>query len=432
MHNGRRTFVLSRGLEYFSESELNMQIGRGREGWPIAILKELVDNALDAAETAGVAPVVDIETSYEGFLVRDNGPGIPKSTIEGSLDYNVRVSNKLGYVTPTRGRLGNALMVVWAAPYVDADESRIIIRTQGRRHEINVRLDRIEQQPAVDHDVHADTLQNGTEIHLAWPNSASLLSGAGNDDFYKNSEKTARELVEEYSAFNPHATFTLDGVTYPATCPDWKKWKPNDRLCAHWYTSETFRDLVAHYVASERYGADPVTIRAFVSGFRGLSSTGKQKVITAGFKRDQLSELVEGDDLDDAALSTLLTRMKAESRPPRPSTLGVLGKEALIQWMVNCGDVEEGSIKYRKVAGSEGGMPFVMETVFGVHREDCAGDRRIVTGMNWSPTLGIPIREIRSVLQAGRIDANDPVTYVIHLVRPEWNYTGRGKGSVVL
>ena len=75
MHNGRRTFVLSRGLEYFSVSERNMQIGRGREEWPIAILKELVDNALDAAESAGVSPVVDIETSHEGFLVRDNGPG---------------------------------------------------------------------------------------------------------------------------------------------------------------------------------------------------------------------------------------------------------------------------------------------------------------------------------------------------------------------
>ena len=40
----------------FSESELNMQIGRGREEWPIAILKELVDNALDASESAGVSP----------------------------------------------------------------------------------------------------------------------------------------------------------------------------------------------------------------------------------------------------------------------------------------------------------------------------------------------------------------------------------------
>ena len=176
MHNGRRTFVLSRGLEYFTESELDMQIGGGRDEWPIAILKELVDNALDAAEAAGVSPVVDIEVTDDGFLVRDNGPGIPATTIEKSFDYNVRVSDKLGYVTPTRGRLGNALMVVWAAPYVDAGESRIIIRTQGRRHEITVRLDRIEQCPAIDQEVHADTLEIGTEIRLSWPDSSLLTA----------------------------------------------------------------------------------------------------------------------------------------------------------------------------------------------------------------------------------------------------------------
>ena len=50
-----------------------MQIGRGREEWPIAILKELVDNALDAAETAGVFPVVNIEITDEGGCAAGTG-----------------------------------------------------------------------------------------------------------------------------------------------------------------------------------------------------------------------------------------------------------------------------------------------------------------------------------------------------------------------
>ena len=315
---------------------------------------------------------------------------------------------------------------------MDTSESRIIIRTQGRRHELTVRLDRIEQRPAVDHEVHADTLEIGTEIRLIWPDSSSLLRNGEDDNFYKNSDRTARELVKEYSAFNPHATFTLDGETYSATCPDWKKWNPNERLCAHWYTPETFRDRVGHDVASERYGADPVTIRAFVSGFKGLSSTGKQKIVTNGFKRDHLSEMINGRDLDHDALDTLLGRMQEESRAPRPSALGVIGKDTLTRWMVDHDGVEEWSIKYRKRTGLEGNMPWVLETAFGVHREDCAGNRRIITGLNWSPTLGIPIQEIRSVIQSQRLDLGDPVTYLIHLVRPEWKFTGRGKGTVVL
>lgn len=308
-----------------------MQIGRPRWKWPVAILKELIDNALDAAESSDVDPVITVTTSEDGFMVTDNGPAIPEETIAGSLDYNVRVSDKMGYVTPTRGRLGNALMVVWAAPYVDTGESRITIRTQGRRHEIRVCVDHIERAPAVEHDVHEGHLENGTEIKVFWPDSACSLVGVKEYDFYKNSPLTVRALIQDFAAFNPHATLTLNGDTISATRPSWKKWSPNERLCPHWYTPETFRELVAHYVASERYGADPVTVRAFVAGFRGLSSTGRQKSVTEGFKRDHLAELVvdNGRDLDQEALVTLLDRMRAASRPPGPTSLGIIGREHL-------------------------------------------------------------------------------------------------------
>lgn len=41
----RTTFQMSRVLEFFSEKELQMQIGFPRQLWPIALLKELIDNA---------------------------------------------------------------------------------------------------------------------------------------------------------------------------------------------------------------------------------------------------------------------------------------------------------------------------------------------------------------------------------------------------
>ena len=52
----RQTFTLSRALEFFSERELITQIGYDRNWWPIALTKELIDNALDACETAGRPP----------------------------------------------------------------------------------------------------------------------------------------------------------------------------------------------------------------------------------------------------------------------------------------------------------------------------------------------------------------------------------------
>ena len=53
----RETFITNRSLEFFSEKELSMQIGHSRQLWPAAILKELVDNALDACETARIWPL---------------------------------------------------------------------------------------------------------------------------------------------------------------------------------------------------------------------------------------------------------------------------------------------------------------------------------------------------------------------------------------
>ena len=48
----RIAFEQSRELEFFDEKELNLQIGTARGSWALAILKELVDNALDACEKA--------------------------------------------------------------------------------------------------------------------------------------------------------------------------------------------------------------------------------------------------------------------------------------------------------------------------------------------------------------------------------------------
>jgi hypothetical protein len=52
----RTTFETSRLLEFFTEKELQMQIGHPKAAWPIALAKKLIDNALDVCETANVAP----------------------------------------------------------------------------------------------------------------------------------------------------------------------------------------------------------------------------------------------------------------------------------------------------------------------------------------------------------------------------------------
>jgi len=108
----RTTFHTSRLLDFCSEKELTAQMGHEREHWPLVVVKELLDNALDACEEAGTAPTIAVAVDATSILVSDNGPGMPAATIDGTLDYSVRVSSREAYVSPTRGAQGNALKTI--------------------------------------------------------------------------------------------------------------------------------------------------------------------------------------------------------------------------------------------------------------------------------------------------------------------------------
>jgi DNA topoisomerase VI subunit B len=99
----RTTFRTSREMDFFSEKELVSQTGHGVREWPFVVVKELVDNALDACEEAGVAPEIAITTDECGITVKDNGPGIPEATLQGAMDFRIRCSNREMYVAPDRG-----------------------------------------------------------------------------------------------------------------------------------------------------------------------------------------------------------------------------------------------------------------------------------------------------------------------------------------
>ena len=53
----RVAFRVSRLMEFCTKRELQNQTGHSAYDWPLVVLKELMDNALDACEEAEVAPV---------------------------------------------------------------------------------------------------------------------------------------------------------------------------------------------------------------------------------------------------------------------------------------------------------------------------------------------------------------------------------------
>lgn len=160
----RAAFTQSRMMDFFTRKELTMQIGAESHRWGEAILKELIDNALDACESAGIPPEISITSDGDQLAVRDNGPGIPDHVIDGVLDYSVRISTNAAYVSPTRGQLGNALKCVVAAPFVLNGSNGVVeIEANGKKHTIEITLDHIRPEPVIPLMVAESVITSGTK-----------------------------------------------------------------------------------------------------------------------------------------------------------------------------------------------------------------------------------------------------------------------------
>ena len=100
------TFRTSRLLDFATKRELTAQIGHPPGMWPQVVVKELVDNALDAAEQAEVAPQVEVTVTGNTIEVRDNGPGLSGDVIDDILDFSIRVVEPRGLCRPDPRRPG--------------------------------------------------------------------------------------------------------------------------------------------------------------------------------------------------------------------------------------------------------------------------------------------------------------------------------------
>ena len=167
----RKAFTISRLAEFVSESELVKQIGHPVADWPLVILKELVDNALDEAEEAGVPPVIEISVDEDSITVHDgSGRGIPAETVEKLIDYSARTSSRAAYASPTRGAQGNALQTIIAMPFALTMEDceTVAIEARGVEHRIAFATDPIRQTPRPMIERRPSLVKNGTRLTVLW------------------------------------------------------------------------------------------------------------------------------------------------------------------------------------------------------------------------------------------------------------------------
>jgi DNA topoisomerase VI subunit B len=423
----REVAVLNRAMEFFTAKELTARMGCGPELWPSILVKELIDNALDAAEAHG-PPCIEVTVGTDSFTVADNGPGLPAKIIEGSLDYNVRVSDKSLYVTPTRGQLGNALKCVWAAPFVAHGNkaASVIVHAGGCRHTVRVSADQIHGCPQIEHVAeNGQSVKTGTSVEVAWPSVAC----------YKGKDDSNRFLptVCGFVALNPHTSFCYKTIyacqEAPATDKGWKKWLPSERPSPHWYDLGRFRSLIAGKLAAcRRSGGRPQTLRDFIGeNFCGLSGTVVRSELlqTLGMDGHTLEQLARVDTLDDDLLRRLLKAMQESARPVQPKKLGLIGKPHMTATMVKLFGAEEHSIRYRNAVLEEKGLPYVLEVAFGYHADE--RPLALVTGVNWSPSPRCPFQNMLWLLRDSWVNDEDPCVLIAHLACPRPEFTDTGK-----
>ena len=182
-------------------------------------------------------------------------------------------------------------------------------------------------------------------------------------------------------------------------------------------------------------------MREFISEFRGLSGSQKQKQVLddLGASRLSFAEFAtNGSNIDHQAVARLLAAMRKHTRPPKARDLGVIGREHLLSRLGLYG-LQQETFHYKAVIGDTAdGIPVVIETAFGWCPETLNG-RRIVTGANFSPALGNPFRSfgqtgegLESQLVAQRAGRAEPILFFLHLASPRIEFADRGKSAIVI
>ena len=429
----RQTFTTSRMLDFFTRKSLSAETGISPDEWPLMIVKELIDNALDACESTTTPPTICITAGDSNITVSDNGPGLPVETLKASLDFSTRTSSNARIISPSRGSQGNALKTILAAAYVLSDDGRgfVHVSTNGRGFNIEIATDPIRQEPSINLTEVKPKCKKGTLLKVELP---CQILDRNNDVFL--------QIGFDYACLNPHATLKIEAsgqqTLYQAMAPDWKKWLTSAPTSAHWYDQKDLESLVAAHVAHD---GGNLAVRQFIGTFDGFAGSAKQKRVLdqTELARKTLADFVQDGDLDSIGIGRLLASMKELSRPIKSKKLGVIGEGHFRQRFRERGGDDE-LFKYKCIAGIEAGQPYVIEAAFSYMPEwddyGCSGD--ILAGINWAPGISrLPLQlgsrwSLDGLLEDCRATTDEPILLCLHMATPKVAWLDRGKSRASL
>jgi hypothetical protein len=244
--------------------------------------KELVDNALDAADAAGRPGQVTIEKhGTSTYVVTDRGDGIDSDDLAGLFTVHRAMISTKYLRKPERGALGNGLRVVVGC--VVAAGGTIEVITRGTRTVLRPR--RVGPTEIVEVTSAPDEIGTTLIVHLG-----DALPDDGADRWW------ARAAID-FAKHTKAPAFTR---------------QPSP----HWLDLDVFIEALM------LIEPDTVTVRQIVELFDGCSGA-KAGRLAAPFGKNRLARSMSDDEA-----AALLRSMQAAARVVKPGAFGLIGADA--------------------------------------------------------------------------------------------------------
>ncbi len=449
-----------REFDYLQLHWLEKTTGRPKHHWDLYIIKELLDNAIDADECwsqeqgESIELTIDIHYRHSVSLSIDslsisvsNSAPFPAKLIPIAFDLSEYVSDKAPYNRPSRGQQGNALKTLIGIPYALHYElygdyfqinKPLVIKTEEWTHEISFEIDEIRQRVRLMHRPQQNSSLNGTRIKVTI------------DRFVQERPRTLEDLhswARRFALFNPHVTFhwrvrmslSEEPTIWDFTAnPTWHSLF-TDVTPVHWYEYTQLRELL---LTLERERGPEMPLLQVLQMFAGFTPSEDPTGEHVSGLCDRLGLQTIGDlrlisDHTQTLRNGLWQAMLRKGRKISAEQLGGIGEPHLTKILNDFFLLEKPPL-YRRVVHDDlldPTHPFVLELVL-TRLPD--GSKRIIwTGLNYTPTyedpflsrlLNPPILNEEQVFGLdGFLDAygqteNQPVLLAMHLICPNIAY----------
>lgn len=444
-------FSFNREFDFVRLERLCRTTGRPAHEWDFYIIKELIDNALDADEAVWrnkptQTPILKVRIEFANkqlFVQVSNRTQFPVELIRHIFATDQYTSRKAFVKGLTRGALGNALKTLLGIPY--ALRNRVSSDWKPDQKPLSIICNKQEYLPIYVVDT---TNQN---INFTCPSkpfnkdTEGTIISVALDYFEQEKPRTLdeiKQLTHKYHLCNPHANFQWLveveeeewSVKYAAN----QNWSNKFRGTApiHWYSMTAFQDLLGalhrKQFSNKQNDQLPMqTICSYFGGFDHQNEDIKNEDLIATVTNQFGNTSLTIADLESDVAKNLYQIMCDHSPQFKSVQLGCIGLEHIRTVITNTFSVN-GKVFYEIATdkGDEPSLPFVIEASVVALKE---GSREIWTAINFTPTyddpflrrrLYTPIQPEKAVvglcelLDTYGLDEDTPVILFLHLICP--------------